>query len=51
MDGDDEGVEDLKFQGLLINLNNEVKNSLYSLELQITTQVLIKGWNPAKVDA
>ena len=41
MDGDDEGVEDLKFQGLLINLNNEVKNSLYSLELQITTQVLI----------
>ena len=43
MDGDDEGVEDLKFQGLLINLNNEVKNSLYSLELQITTQVLIKG--------
>ena len=42
MDGDDEeGVEDLKFQGLLINLNNEAKTSLNSLDLQITTEVLI----------
>ena len=29
MDGDDEeGVEDLKFQGLLINLNNQSENKL-----------------------